>query len=286
MARLEIKLLGEIEVSLDRHSVKFPTQKTTELFAYLAVHHRHAHPRVQVAGLLWPDSDEERARANLRQTLSRLRKTLGPENELWIVASSGALRFHAKDVWIDVAEFEKLTQALTPDLSPDPSPKGGGEFPLPFREGGQGGRSADGPEVKALECALALYRGPFLTGVYEDWVLIEQERLQTLYLEALEQLAHVYTERRDYNQAIKMWQRMLREIPWHEQAHRQLIELYALQGDRAAALRQYEEYAEVVQRELHAAPLPEMRALYERLAQGIPLHAVPEQPPVRERISS
>jgi DNA-binding SARP family transcriptional activator len=255
MARLEVRLLGEIESTLDGHTLIFPTQKVKELFAYLVTYHSHAHPRAALAGLLWPDSDEERAKANLRQTLSRLCKTLGPENELWIVASSGALRFHTKDAWIDVAEFEKLTQALTPS----PSPVGNLQ-----ERGGEAG-------VRALEEAITLYRGPFLCGIYEDWVLIEQERLQTLDLEVLEQLAELYRTSRVYEKAIEVWKKALQTVPWHEQAHRELIRLYALVGDRASALSQYHQYVEVLKRELQAKPLPETRALYERLQQGMPL---------------
>ncbi|MCX8104199.1 MAG: AAA family ATPase, partial [Candidatus Bipolaricaulota bacterium] len=57
---------------------------------------------------------------------------------------------------------------------------------------------------------------------------------------------------------------------------------YALTGDRAAALRQYQEYADTVQRELHAAPLPEMRLLAEQLARGSFALPRPEQTLVRE----
>lgn len=244
MARLEIKLLGDTEVYLDGQLLRFPTQKAKELFAYLVLHHRHAHPRAQLAALLWPDSDEERANANLRQTLTRLRRALR-ETEC-LKFSGGAVQFQYRDFWCDVLEFER---ALS-------------DFPT--------------------ESALALYRGPFLADIYEDWVLIEQEHLQTLYLDALEKLAHVYTERRDYDHAMKMWQHVLRELPWHEQAHRHLIELYVLKGDRSAALRQYEKYAEAVRREINAEPLPEMRALSEQLARGISLHPMPEQLLVRE----
>ncbi len=250
MVRLEIKLLGEIEVSLDGQLVKFPTQKAKELFAYLVLHHQSAHPRAPLAGLLWPETDEARAKANLRQTLARLRKMLGPENELWIVASPGALRFHAKDAWTDVAEFERLLQS---------------------------------PDRVSLDQAVALYRGPFLSGFYEDWVLIEQERLQTLYREALEQLAELHRANGAYEKAIPIWKQALQAVPWHERAHRELMTLYALAGDRAAALRQFSEYENALQRELSATPLPETRVLYEQLLRGAPLKAAREEPLVLPR---
>jgi DNA-binding SARP family transcriptional activator len=244
MARLEIKLFGEVEVSWEGQLLSFPTQKATELFAYLVVHCGHAHPRAALAALLWPESDEEKARANLRQTLARLRRTLARAECLRF--SGGAVQFRADDFWCDVLEFER---ALS--------------------------QSAARPTVEALEAAAALYRGPFLAGFYEDWVVIEQERLRTLYVEALEQLADLYTEQRAHRQAIATWRRVLREIPWHERAHRELMTLYALSGDRAAALHQYDEYVRILQNELDAKPLPEMRALYERLARGAPIVSPP-----------
>jgi tetratricopeptide (TPR) repeat protein len=160
--------------------------------------------------------------------------------------SGGAVQFRTDDCWCDVLEFER---ALS--------------------------QSAARPTVEALEAAAALYRGPFLAGFYEDWVVIEQERLRTLYVEALEQLADLYTEQRAHRQAIATWRRVLREIPWHERAHRELMTLYALSGDRAAALHQYDEYVRILQNELDAKPLPEMRALYERLARGVPIVSPP-----------
>jgi predicted ATPase len=238
MARVEITLFGEMEVYLDGQLVRFPTQKTKELFAYLVVHHRHAHPRAQLAGLLWPESDEEKAKANLRKTLSRLRQILAGTEYLRL--SGGAMQFKADDCRIDVIEFERLVAA---------------------------GTKAKDPE--SLERAIALYGGPFLRGIYEDWVIIESERLQTLYLEALEQLADMYQTRRAYEKAIWAWQKALQTVPWHERAHRDLMTLYALMGNRAAALQQYNEYVETVRRELNAAPLPEMHTLYENLQKGL-----------------
>jgi DNA-binding SARP family transcriptional activator len=260
MARLEIKFFGEVEAQIDGQLLRFPTQKTKELFAYLVLHHQHAHPRAALAGLLWPESDEEHAKANLRQTLSRLRQTLAGTECLRL--SGGAAQFQSQDFWCDVLEFERW--ALTPDPSPVtppvPSPPAGRA-----REGLRGGTAG----VRALESALALYRGPFLSGIYEDWVLVEQERLQALYLEVLERLAELYQADCAYEEAIQVWKKALQPVPWHERAHRDLMTLHALLGNRAAALQQYNEYVETVRRELNAAPLPEMHTLYENLQKGL-----------------
>jgi len=246
MARLEIRLLGETEVRRDGQVLTFPTQKVRELFVHLVLQRDRAHPRMVLANLLWPDADEEHGRANLRKALSLLRKMLGSER--WLITSGGAVRFSTKagDFWLDSEEFERFSG----------SPKG-------------------------LEQAIALYRGPPLADIYEDWAITESERLQTLYLDALEQLAEISQAQREFQKAISVWEKVVQIVPWHEQAHRELMTLYALSGDRAAALRQYREYCEILQRELHVPPLPETQALYERVLRGAspePIRAV-ELPP-------
>jgi DNA-binding SARP family transcriptional activator/Tfp pilus assembly protein PilF len=240
MARLEIRLLGEIEVRRDGQLLDFPTQKVKELLVYLVLQRDRAHPRTMLANLLWPDADEERGRGNLRKALSFLRKMLGSER--WLITSGGAAQFNTKagDFWLDSQEFEQRIE--------------------------QGIRQKS---AQSLEQAVALYRGTPLADIYEDWALAESERLQSLYLDALEQLAEIYQTHREFPKAIAVWERVVRVIPWHERAHRELMTLYALSGDRAAALRQYREYCEILQRELHVPPLPETQALYEKILSGV-----------------
>jgi DNA-binding SARP family transcriptional activator len=244
MGRLEIRLLGKSTISLDGQLLAIPTQKAKELLAYLVTYHTHAHPRTALAALLWGDSEEEKAKINLRKALSLLRKLLDSDSEKspWLESSVGAVRFNPKagKLWCDVSEFERLVTE---------------------------GTNAKRPEV--WEQALKLYGGSFLQGIYSDWVLLEADRLKTLYLEALEQLAELYHSQKEYAKAIQSWKRALIEIPWHEQAHFKLMTLYALTGDRGAALLQYDQYVEVVKKELKATPLPEIQALGERLREGV-----------------
>jgi DNA-binding SARP family transcriptional activator len=203
MARLEIRLLGEIEVRRDGQLLDFPTQKVKELLVYLVLQRDRAHPRTMLANLLWPDADEERGRGNLRKALSFLRKMLGSER--WLITSGGAAQFNTKagDFWLDSQEFEQRIE--------------------------QGIRQKS---AQSLEQAVALYRGTPLADIYEDWALAESERLQSLYLDALEQLAEIYQTHREFPKAIAVWERVVRVIPWHERAHRELMTLYALSGDR------------------------------------------------------
>ena len=79
MPQLTIRLLGAPGIARDGTPVAVDTRKATALLAYLAVSGR-SHAREALAGLLWPEYDDEHARAALRRTLSTLRTALGEEH--------------------------------------------------------------------------------------------------------------------------------------------------------------------------------------------------------------
>ena len=73
---LELRLLGQFEVRLDETPVAIPSRPAQSLLAFLALTAGTAHRRERLAGLLWPDVQEDSARASPRQGLWRLRKAL------------------------------------------------------------------------------------------------------------------------------------------------------------------------------------------------------------------
>jgi DNA-binding SARP family transcriptional activator len=76
--RLGLRLLGPPEASLEGLPVRFRIKKELALLCYLAAEWGK-HPSRELAELLWPESEERRARADLRAVLHKLRKTLGED---------------------------------------------------------------------------------------------------------------------------------------------------------------------------------------------------------------
>jgi len=139
---------------------ELPTQKIKSLFAYLTIHRQRSHPREVLAELLWGELGADKAKNNLRYALSILRRTFGP----YLHIERHQVSFNTKRAyWLDVEEFEKLI----------------------VRSRNLRGQM----RFRVLRQALDLYRGDFLAGFYDDWVLAEQKRLEKLYLEALDALA-------------------------------------------------------------------------------------------------
>ena len=140
------------------------------------------------------------------------------------------------------------------------------------------GRVAQGTP-QALEQAAELYRGDFLLGLsvneplFEEWLVAERERLREMALEALARLLAYQAEGASTERAIQTAVRLLALDPLQEAVHRALMRLYARQGRRGAALKQYQVCVGALQRELGIEPEAETKQVYQDLlrrpAQGV-----------------
>jgi DNA-binding SARP family transcriptional activator len=242
---LHLVLLGNVEMRRDGVPVTgFRSAKAQALLCYLAVTGR-PHTRPALAGLLWGDMPEDKARMNLRQALTNLRRLLRP----FLDITRHDVGFKPNCAcWLDVERFEALAA----------------------------GASAQAGAERLRE-AVELYRGDFLEGFYvrdapefEDWALAQRARLRELAMSALHRLAVHFTQQGDTGHAagIDYATRLLALEPWREAAHRDLMRLLAGSGQRGAALAQYETCRRVLAEELDVEPGPETTALYERVRDG------------------
>jgi predicted ATPase/DNA-binding SARP family transcriptional activator len=259
MARLSISLLGPIQVTLDGEPVTgFATDKARALLAYLAVEADCPHRRDALAGLLWPDQPQRKARQNLRQALTHLRQAIGdcPAGEPFLLVSRETIRFNPDyDHWLDVAAFTDLATACAAHRHR---------------------RLATClPCIRRMEQMVKLYRGSFLeqfflsdSDTFEEWALLKREWLQQRVTEAFSQLADYCERCGEYKRAQGYTRRQVRLEPWREEAHRQLMRLLALDGQRSAALAQYETCRRMLAEELGVEPADETTTLYEGIRTG------------------
>src|SRR5215212_5041101 len=127
------------------------------LLALLACTPGRGLSRDKLIGLLWPESDTDRARNLLNVSVYELRKTLGDDA---LVSGSDELQLNPEVVGSDLADFEAAIDR--------------GDH----------------------EAAIAVYRGPLLDGFFVDdapefgrWAESERARLASAYARALEALA-------------------------------------------------------------------------------------------------
>jgi len=250
---LSVSLLGDFCIRHDEAPVtEVDTPRLQSLLAYLLLHRDAPQFRAHLAFLFWPDTTEAQARTNLRNLLHHLRHAL-PDVDSYLAASVQTLHWRSDvPLALDVADFTAaLAQAEVASGSP--------------------------AARAALERAVSLYRGDLLPSCYDDWIMPQREALRQAYLSALERLAAMLEEQRDYEAAIRNARRLLRDDPLHEATYRRVIRLHALNGDRAAALRAYHTCATLLKRELDVEPGADTRELYEQLlgAESRPLPTAP-----------
>jgi DNA-binding SARP family transcriptional activator len=269
LSDLRISLLGAPVAEVDGDPLAVDTRKATALLAYLAVEGRGSR-RDSLAGLLWPDYGPDQARGALRRTLSSLKRGLGGR---WLVTDRNAIQLASDEVWLDVAEFTLLAQVVgTHGHSP--------------------GAACDDCRA-ALERAAELYRGDFMEGFslrdspeFDDWQMRRTDEFQRTLSEVLERLVENLADGGELVRAAERARRWLSIDPLHEPAHRWLMHLYALQGRRSDALRQYRQCVSILDAELGVGPLPETTELYNAIlsdSAGVSVYEPPAEP-VREAV--
>ncbi|HEY7418552.1 MAG TPA: BTAD domain-containing putative transcriptional regulator, partial [Ktedonobacteraceae bacterium] len=243
---LHIRLLGEFSLIYANQQVtSLNTLRLQSLLTYLVLHYHVPQQRQHLAFLFWPNTTEAQARNNLRQLLYQLRQAF-PAVEHFLSADVHMLHWHpVTPFYLDVAAFE---QALA-----------------------QADAATRRNDTRALQSALEqadkLYRGDLFPGCYDEWILPERERLRQRHQQTLEQLLHLFEEQGDTATAIRYARRLLRLDPLSEDLYRHLMRLFALNNDRASALRVYHTCVTTLQREMGVDPAPATREAYERLMQ-------------------
>ncbi len=248
MATWEIHLFGRFRARVDERVLDdLATSKLGELLSYLLLHRDRPHSREALAEVLWGESPGGQSKKYLRQTLWQLQTALQPGGEQeggLVVVEPEWVRLNLEaDLWLDVEGFAHAHAATR----------------------GVSGEHLSTEQAALLEAAAALHLGDLLNGWYADWCLLERERFQTMYLTMLDKLMGYYATTGDYEIGLAHGESILRIDRAHERTHRQMMTLYALAGDRTAALRQYDRCVTALAEELSVKPARRTLALYEQV---------------------
>src|SRR3712207_4301001 len=251
VSRTRVLLLGAPRIEHGGEPIEVDTRKAVALVAYLALTRRR-HARDALAGLLWPEYNQRRARAALRRTLSSLGKA---RTEGWLEVDRESVELNLDGVWVDVDCFRELLAECRTHGHPE---------------------TQVCPDcLSPLSEAVGLYRDDFLSGfalrdsaAFDDWQFFQSEELRRELAGALERLSRGHAALEEWEEAISYARRWLALDPLHEPAHRWLMQLYAWAGQRAAALRQYRECVRVLEEELGVSPLEETTRIYEAIQEN------------------
>jgi predicted ATPase/DNA-binding SARP family transcriptional activator len=226
---LEIRFLGRFDIGRDGSEIDIGSRPARLLFAYLILTRGSMQPREMLAGVLWPESTESSARKNLRQALWRLRQVIGEEN---LIVEPDSIGFDKNsDYWLDIEELEMP----------------GGSDP---------------------EKSVMVYEGELLPGYYEEWILLERDRLASVYNRKMQQLIESVSRRQDWEQLIDWSERWIARGDYPEAGYRALMTAYGCLGDLSSVEATYQRCVDAMDAHVGVPPSAETTDIYEQFLAG------------------
>lgn len=241
-----LTLLGPLALRLGATRQKLPfAGQTRKLFIYLAGHANAAIRRDVLLHELWPDVPQIRAQSGLNTAIWRIKHGLEDYDGFAVQTVDGVVRLSvAAPARIDSLDLEGVLEDVAVD-----------------------GRLSQEHHARLLEAVNAC-RGPFLEGCSDHWVLPLREKFAAKHVRALTLLMRDRAAMGQYDAALEHGRAILTLDNFREGTQREVIWLYALNGQRARAIEQFRDLRRLLDQEMGIEPMPETVALFQKIAQA------------------
>ena len=227
--------------------------KVKELLLYLLLNPPRTKEQIGLA--LWPDASPAQLRNHFHVTMHRLRRTLGRRE--WVVFADGSSAYRLdRTPAADLALHSDVDRVLAAAER--------------MREAARRKTVLTSAQLRDARSALALAdRGPLGEGIAAgDWLVEHQDRVRDAIAAGLSALAQLQAAQGEHDEAIDAYRALLSREPFAEQAHRELMRVYAAAGEPARALRHYDDLEALLERELGTRPARETTELASALRRG------------------
>jgi LuxR family transcriptional regulator, maltose regulon positive regulatory protein len=247
---LQVRFFGHFEMLCDGETMLLGRNgKALTILKYLLANRTRPVSQDHLMGWLWPESNLKKARWSLNSAIHGLRKLLSG------CSSSVSMNF----VFLEDGYY-RLSQGVRVTTDVD-------DFDRHHEQGRRLEKDLLMREAATeYEKAIELYRGEYLIeDLYEDWTMVERERLANAYIDILGRLAIHYMKVEQHQESIRACYRVLEKDRSHEDSYRLLMQCYACLGLRARALHQYRMCERILGHEYGSSPSLETRSLYLKL---------------------
>jgi WD40 repeat protein/basic membrane lipoprotein Med (substrate-binding protein (PBP1-ABC) superfamily)/DNA-binding SARP family transcriptional activator/energy-coupling factor transporter ATP-binding protein EcfA2 len=236
---LKIHLLGQFKLQANHLPLELPSRPAQSLLAYLALNAGVRHRREKLASLLWPEATETNARGYLRRALWQVRKSLSSGSLAWedyLQISDLEVAFNDQsDYWLDVDLLLAREQAASVD---------------------------DLIEI------VGLYSGELLPGFYDQWTVLERERMLLAYHQKMNLLLECLIQSAQWHEALNWGEQWIQMAYSPEPAFRALMIAHAGLGDQGMVSTTYQRCLQILNRDLGLEPSPETQQLFQQLVSG------------------
>jgi DNA-binding SARP family transcriptional activator len=231
---LEVSALGPGYVQLETDTVSTWEGHLPRLLFFFTLD-RPVVTRSEICQAFWPDLETDQAVNVFHVTKRRLHKALGFDV---LLHEGGYYRVNPEiSIHYDVMDF---IGALVE------------------------GRATEEQTTTAWQRAVDLYKGPFLQGHDDEWILRRRADFQAGYMEALTELAKARQAEGRTEHALTLFLRALEQNSDVEELHRKIMKLYIELGRRSEAVAHYQNLASQLKAK-GRKPEPETTALYDEI---------------------
>jgi DNA-binding SARP family transcriptional activator/tetratricopeptide (TPR) repeat protein/energy-coupling factor transporter ATP-binding protein EcfA2 len=236
---LKIFLLGQFKLLAQDRQIELPSRSAQSLLAYLALNAGVNQRREKLSSLLWPDANESNSRSYLRQALWRIRKALESGDLNWedyLQISNIDVAFDAlSDYWLDAELIVDASETLSDD---------------------------------DLINQVDLYRGELLPGFYDEWIVLERDRLLSAYHRKNSLLVERLIRVGRFDDVLKWSEQWIHLGYSPEPAFRALMIAHASTGNMGLVDAAFQRCEDSLRRELGLRPSAETKELYQRIKSG------------------
>ena len=252
---MRIYVLGQLTLEdgdAVAHEGDLPGNQARVALAMLAVEHKHALSRDQIADELWPEGLPASWETALRAVISKVRSSLGASGIRQDVIRNafGCYRLCLDGCWLDLDAAADALHNAQADLARD--------NPV---------AAIAGATVTCMICSR-----PFLPGQYGPWTLGQRDRINDLHLHGRQCLAEARALIGDFERSAHAAELALSLDPYRETVYHRLIRSRALAGDRMGAASVFNRYRRLLRTELGIDPSPETIAVFEEAIAGADTH--------------
>lgn len=247
--RLKVFLTGSVAAEANGRvldEARFPGRQGRLLFVYLVAARSRAVPTDELADAIWGEAPPATWEKALTVIASKLR-SLVADDGITLTNAFGCYRLDLPErTWVDLFAAASGAQEAEEALA-------AGEL---------------AQARAAAESAESLARRPFLPGEDGSWVEQKRRDLADIRERALSVLADVCLCSGAAREAAKWAEELIALSPFREAGYRRLMEAHVVAGNRAEALRVYEQCRHLLAEELGAYPSPETDAIYRALLEA------------------
>ncbi len=243
---VQVQLFGHFALRYGKEPIQIRSQPIKELLSYLLINRGREYSREKLANELWGERSTTQSLKTLRQVLWQFKKFFEDKGikELTLCDREFPQLELCSTVKLDISFLDEVGNLLDHH------------------------KNLTTEDITNLRKAAAAYKGDLLEDWQYEWCLIERERYRSLHLAILDTLVETSILNREVQAGLLYTHQALALEPDRECTHRQLMEVYLLQGNRTAAIRQFDQCSKLLKEEYGIEPSASTIAVYQRARGG------------------